>query len=453
MQGLFRKYLMMLSILCLLSGLNARPVSPLLDSLLDLYFETENSNRSHALELAHLSLREAIRTNDIHNEAVAWECIGVQQYRRGKYNDAKHAFLKAQEIYRKENAIRGLASICNNIGLLEQDLGNYSRAVSCYTTALVFDQEIKDTTGMAYTLNNLGTVCMHRGEIEQANVYFCKAMDMARLTNDSEGLGNTLNNLGLMYQDAGDLYPARKYFGQALQIALNNRDDYAASIACINLGLLMIQKHKTDSAAFYLGKANELIGNLMDIDIEMEYLMAQALLRQISGNPAEANFLLLRAQKLNNEVENPKKSALIFMLTGKNLLLTGQPQKALDYYNLSMRISKQTGIRPEEISAYKEMAIAFSAMGEYDSAGFYILKHAKELNGMYNQNSAGNEETATNGQLQAKPVSMAAPDADYSTIRIVLKILTLLTLMMAGLVFLPRLLKPLFSKNPPSENL
>jgi len=442
-----RKYLLLIVIQTLLFGVRAQNTSPVLDSLLDLYFETENSNRSHAMDLAKLALQEAIKTKDTHNEAVAWECLGVQQYRRGNYTASKEAFLKAQEIYRKENAIRGLASIYNNIGLLEQDLGNFHRAVSCYTTALVFDQEIRDTAGIAYTLNNLGTVFMHKGEIDQATDYFRRARQMAILAKDSEGLGNTLNNMGLMHQDAGDILPAGKYFGQALKIGLDNQDYYAASIAYINLGLLMIQKRQTDSAEHYLDKANELIGILLDVDIEMEYLMALALLRQTRGNPADANILLLQAQKLNNEVENPKKSAIIFMLMGKNLLLMGQPRKAIDYYRLSLDISMRAGIRPEEISTYKEIAIALSAMASYDSAGYYILKHASALNNMYGQTSISNDDPVQSGQLPSTTELPASEERDFSVFRLALKILAMLTLMMAGLVFLPRLLNPAFSRN------
>lgn len=346
------------------------------DSLLDAYFSIVNTDRARAMQVAEKALEAARAARERHNEAVALECLGVQQYHWGNYEEAGKNYRAAEELYRKERSYKGLASIYNNLGLLEQDLGNYSRALAYFSFALVNDEASGDTIGRALTINNIGTVYLYKGSYNQARAYFRKSLEIGLQKQDPEVIGNALNNLGLVHLETGVYDSALVFFTEALRLASSHDDLYGLAIARINRGLAFSGLHLFDSASSCFGKAITVIESLADPDLEMEYLIHYSQYALQVKDYSGALQSLLTAQKINNRLEQKKKSAEIFRMMGTVLARSQQPEPALAYLHLARGIAFSSGLLPELSAIYGELSLTHGLNGNYDSAHYYQEKYA-----------------------------------------------------------------------------
>ncbi|MGC8864840.1 MAG: tetratricopeptide repeat protein [Bacteroidales bacterium] len=346
------------------------------DSLLDAYFSIVNKDRVAAMQLAEKALESACKTRDRHNEAVALECLGVQHYYRGNYEEARKKLKAAEDLYRQENSARGLASLYNNLGLLEQDLGNYSRALAYFSFALVNDKALDETVGRALTINNMGTVYLYKGAYAEARDCFRQSLEAGKQAENHEVIGNALNNLGLVHLETSVYDSALLFFSEALNVASSHDDLYGLAIAQINRGLAFSGLHLFDSASICFGRAIAAIESLQDPDLEMEYLIHYSeYALQIKNYPGALQSLLA-AQKINNRLEQKKKSAEIFRMMGTILARTQQAEPAMAYLHMARGIALSCGLLPELATTFGELSLAHGLNGNYDSARFYQDKYA-----------------------------------------------------------------------------
>ena len=347
------------------------------DSLLDAYFSVAGSDRPKAMHLALQALESARNANDRRNEAVALECIGVQHYYRGNYQEAIKFLNEAEHIYRSERSHRGLASVYNNKGLIEQDLGNYPRAIACFSFALINDDATGDSTGRALTLSNLGTVYLYKGQYSRAKQYFENALRIGRQIGDAEVKGNALNNLGLVYLDALRFDSALILFREARHLADAENDLYGHAIARVNEAMALAGLQHTDSAARYLDEIIPTLESLNDPDLEIEYLIHSSELAIQLKDYNLALQKLLSAQKINSRLEQKKKSAEIFRRMGSALVRKENASTALAYLHLSRAIALAHGLMPELAATYGELSLAHGINKDYDSARYYMEKFSE----------------------------------------------------------------------------
>ncbi|HAW57799.1 MAG TPA: hypothetical protein DCX03_02090 [Bacteroidales bacterium] len=411
----------------------------LIDSLLDVYFEVSNSDRELALKLAERAQKLARENADKHNEAVALECLGVQYYYRGDYQKARNLLQQSLDIYHKENSSRGLASVFTNLGLVEQDLGNLSQAQFYYTTALVYDRNSQDTVGMAFTINNLGTLYLGMGNFQLARDYFQKSLAIGKSIHHPEVIANSINNLGLLHLESSNADSAIPYFRKALYIAEHEGYDYAQAIANINLCLCMIEKARADSAEKYLSKASQTAEYLQDKELLIECSLAKAKLLVLQGKPELANRVLFSAQKLNNQTERKKTSAQLYTLIGKNLLMMKQVEKARNYFMQSFHIAREIGALPEMMDAYKNLAMYYSTVAQYDSSDYYIKLYTNQSNHLAINMAASDTLpalfTSSNSGTPTHPTNKNSP---LSPLKLVITLIIALTLFWTGIIYIPR---------------
>lgn len=349
----------------------------MVDSLLDAYFDAVGRDQHMAMRLAIKALETARAIRDRHNEAVALECLGVQHYYRGNYGDAQNYLHEAENLYRKNGSHKGLASVYNNLGLIEQDLGNYSRAIACFSFALINDETEGNQRGKAITLNNLGTVYLYKGEYARANDYFRQSLKLGKKLADNEAKANALNNIGLFFLESQRFDSALYYFRKARQLADNDFDFYGASIVRINQALAYAGLNHFDSADLCFDQALPTIESLGDPDLEMEYLIHYSELALVKKDYNDALHKLLAAQKINNRLEQKKKSAEIFRRMGSVLMRNQDAEHAIAYFHLAKNIAITVGLMPELVANYGELSLAHGINLNYDSARYFMEKFAE----------------------------------------------------------------------------
>ncbi len=315
------------------------------------------------------------------------------------------------------------------MGLIEQDLGNYPRAISYFSYAMVNDEAAHDMSSKSLTLGNLGTVYLYKGQYSRAKNYFHQALLMGQKTGNSEAIGNALNNLGLVHLDVHRFDSALIFFRKAKALSRAQNDNYGLAIACINSALALAGMSHTDSAAYYFNEALPIIESLGDPDLEIEYLIHASDLDLQMKDYSMALQKLLSAQKINNRLEQKKKSAEIFRRMGIALARYQNPLHALEYLRLSQRIAMTHGLMPELAATYEELSLAFGQNNDYDSAKFYMEKFAELKAYMFGPAA----DTLTNINM-ASQKNMQRP----RTFAIFLKIGLSLTLFWILMLVIPR---------------
>ena len=339
-----------------------------IDSLLDLHFEVRNKDRVKALAVANMALEYSRAASDMHNMAVSLECIAYCHYTNGDFERAKSYYIQALAVYSENAEKTGIASVYNNIGLIEQDQGSFGKALLHFKKALKVDATAVYSAGDSYTLNNIGTVYLYKGHHQKALSYFELAMEIAVKENDTEGRINYYNNIGLVYQSVQELRKAEISFNNALRLAQNNNDQFSAAIALINIGNIFRDKKDFSKAQKTFNQALEIIDQLDDSDLLTECYMAMADAHQINHNYKESNKIILKAKKSNELTGNQRKAGFLLFMTGKNLFYDGYFSPSLDYFRQGLHISKNLGLMPLSAEIYQQMAIALAAITEYDSA-------------------------------------------------------------------------------------
>src|SRR5690606_237342 len=104
--------------------------------------------------------------------ASAYNNIGASNRSLGNYEEALIAYLKALDIYEKENAVIEQATVTNNIGMVYSYLGMNSNAIENHLKAITIFEKENDQKGMSEGYNNIAILYANDGQLDKALSYF-----------------------------------------------------------------------------------------------------------------------------------------------------------------------------------------------------------------------------------------------------------------------------------------
>ncbi|KAB2592721.1 ATP-binding protein [Streptomyces arboris] len=195
-----------------------------------------------------LALNGCQALQDVSNEPVAWNNMGIALRELRRFDDALDAHETALGLYRQSGDIRGKANALNNLGNALQELRRFDEARRALETALDLYRESGDAHGEASALNNLGGSLQALGRFDDALGAHEKALDLHRQLGDAQGEAKASNNLGVALQ-------LLRRFDDALcahQLDLDHcqkvGDSYGEASAWGNLGLVLQELGRFDDA-------------------------------------------------------------------------------------------------------------------------------------------------------------------------------------------------------------
>lgn len=149
-----------------------------------IYFRTEK------MEDAKNSYREMIRFIDGSEDSILFsgmkdfymmanQNLGSVYLQVFDYDQAEIYYLKAMSSLNPDDK-KGMASIMNNLGIIEKDRGHFERSLDYLSRALQIRRETGSLEGTIQSLNNLGNLFMMMGMLNQALDTLIKSRQMAK---------------------------------------------------------------------------------------------------------------------------------------------------------------------------------------------------------------------------------------------------------------------------------
>lgn len=189
-------------------------------------------------------------------------CIGRAHERRGEFDAAIDAYLRARDHLRSQPATLaalrtadGLATVYVRLGRVDEALaiGRDALTVIAVSTALTAAERDQ---AEAWLRNTLGMACLHGNRYDEARANLTRSLELKRALHDRLGEATVLNNLGVVHYHAGDDEAALARYAESLAIKVAIADHYGRAIALTNLALIETHLARHAEAAAHLDEAD-----------------------------------------------------------------------------------------------------------------------------------------------------------------------------------------------------
>lgn len=147
---------------------------------------------------------------------ITYNNLGSTYLQEEDYDHAEIYYLKAMSYLDKDDKVR-LASILNNLGIIEKDRGNYEQSLDYLNRSIQLRRDLKFLEGEVQTLNNLGDLLWKMGKTRQALDTLQKVSQMADQNQLLQSYTIALDKLSGIYFELKDYRQAYLYHKQYKQ--------------------------------------------------------------------------------------------------------------------------------------------------------------------------------------------------------------------------------------------
>mmetsp|Transcript_34377 Transcript_34377/g.73210 ORF Transcript_34377/g.73210 Transcript_34377/m.73210 type:complete len:405 (-) Transcript_34377:33-1247(-) len=244
--------------------------------------ESKKTCNDHRQQLADLKLLadSASRSGNIYQAMQAYHKMGVIYDNQGQYQEAVQKYKQFLALCISSKNSQGEALAYNCLGIDEFKLGQFDESIQYFNKQL----ELADSTGRLIAHTNLGIVFQAMGLAEHAAIHHQHAIEYANRMGAKDAQCFTVGNLGVASAAQGDLQTSRI----CLQYHLN-----AASKQKLP-GKFASQTFKkvSNNALHRLGQVNTTDGRLDEAASHFEQAMAVARGQHCQSNEEQAGAML-----------------------------------------------------------------------------------------------------------------------------------------------------------------
>lgn len=191
-------------------------------TILDAYMDADQGRRAKAKEKYIRALEIFTKENYLNGIANAHSGIGIQEVKSGNFTVATKHFLKALQIFESTGNRDGVVNIYQKLGAVNETSNNLTKALEYYFLAIkeITKSPVKGTNE-AWIFNNIGIVYGKMEKLDTALYYFQIALDSCKTPAFTNLRLLTLNNLGILHGKMGEDAKALAYFDEAISITVN----------------------------------------------------------------------------------------------------------------------------------------------------------------------------------------------------------------------------------------
>ncbi len=189
-------------------------------------------------------------------------CIGRAYERRGEFDAAIAAYLRARDHLRSHPATLAALRTADGLATVYVRLGRVSEALSLgkdALTVLAVSNALTDGERLqaeAWLRNTVGMAHLHGDAYALALDNLTRSLALKRQLGDRLGEATVLNNLGVVHYHAGDDEAALARYSDSLLIKEAIADHYGRAIALTNLALIETHLGRHAAAAVRLAEAD-----------------------------------------------------------------------------------------------------------------------------------------------------------------------------------------------------
>ncbi|MEH2263297.1 CHAT domain-containing protein [Nostoc sp.] len=311
---------------------------------------------------------QAQTTQELNEEALRLNRLGVQQLNNGQFQEALKTFEQVLVIVKKIGDTAGESANLNNIGEVYRNLEQYAKALEFFEQALAIAKQIGDTAGEGRTLNNIGAVYDNLGKYAKALESYQQALAILKQIGDTTVESTTLNNLGKVYQILGQYDKALESYQQALAILKQIGDTAGEGRTLNNLGELYHNLGKYAKALESYQQALAIRKQIGDTAGEGRTLYNLGRVYHNLGKYAKALEFFEQALGIFKQIGNAEGESGTLNNIGLVYTYLGQYSKSLEFYQQALGIFKQIAHKKGEGITLNNIGIAYYNLGDYSRA-------------------------------------------------------------------------------------
>ncbi|MFX1320872.1 MAG: tetratricopeptide repeat protein [Promethearchaeota archaeon] len=290
-------------------------------------------------------------------------------------------------------------AICHNeIGIIQEDSGYFDQAIYHFNRALEILKEVNDFQKLIKVLNNLGNIYLLIKDLENSHKYYQEALNLSEqedlITEEIKSASNLVEVL-FMLKDGGRI---KKILSRNSEFFKEREDIYGMIQTHIKYGKLYYNLEGDYDRAFQsLNDALELINRIKDngsvfikAKLEWECFLYLGKLHLLWENTLEAESLLLKSLEAIRifEISEDIKEGIVLENLANLYEFKEEYLKSIEYYNYSIEIYEKYGDKSkiaELKTAIAQLYLDFldnnsEAIKHFESALeiFEALKYFKE---------------------------------------------------------------------------
>lgn len=250
----------------------------------------------------------------------------------GKNTDAIELLKEVLPIYLKKDDKYRLATIRNNLGVLNRKIGKYDISIEYIIEALNVYELIPDSLGIAQCLNNLGVTYQYTGEYKTSIEYFEKSKQIKILLKDTIGIANCNINIGIAFMNIKEYDKSPDYFREALALYQSKNSLKGIAQSYQNLGVAYENLENPEKSMQYYLSALDIykrMGSQENLAVSYNNI-GEAYLGKKQYKKAEE--YLLNSLSISKEIKYTELSLHTTRVLKDLHAQSGDYKKAFDYF-------------------------------------------------------------------------------------------------------------------------
>ncbi|MBI3169273.1 MAG: tetratricopeptide repeat protein [Chloroflexi bacterium] len=235
-------------------------------------------------------------------KAGIYSLTGSLAWGLGNYREGGDWHGKAYSIHEALADEAGMAEALNNWAVNLGMLGENQTALEKHERGLALYRKIGDRWGEAKQLNNLGNLLHVMGREDVAVATFEQALAIARELKDAFFTSSLLCNIAHLRVHAGDYAAAISLLNDGAESTNKAETPYLRAWSLVILTLAYLKQDQVEVAIHTLQEGIELLPNLTDMSLKVEYLKTSVYALAYSGYPMDAVQLFSTVTKICEEL-------------------------------------------------------------------------------------------------------------------------------------------------------
>ncbi len=207
-------------------------------TLAELQYDQNFSNSEELVDEVLLLIGSKKDSVSLQQLAKAYVVKGVVKRREAHYPESLEYYLKAKEIYERQNDTGHISDVFHNLGMVYRYQKNHDKAIAFYKKSIAIKETIGDTHGIAAGYNMMGVSYRQDKQLDAALVCYDKAKELFMSINSVDDVQRVNNNLGALFREKGDYKEALRLGRENVAYAKRLNKEFSLCTAYYNLSTL-----------------------------------------------------------------------------------------------------------------------------------------------------------------------------------------------------------------------
>ncbi len=421
----------------------------------------KEKNQQKALDFLQQAVTLCKENKDYRNLQNAYLLIGFA-YKNNDLEKSKEAFQKSINIFTLGNDTLVASRAYNGLAQVEMISGNLYNALKYLKKTIELKKAAGDIKGEGIAYNTLGNTYFQLGENDKAIKSYETALTLFQKINFLPGIATVYNAIGVVYDNLANydnienFKEAESFYRKAIEVFKQLNDSIEIARTSLNIGIIHTQllnnailkekdrqkvEEEYKSALKYLNQAYEIFDRKNDKASLVKALINLAALNIEKGNYQESINLLNKAFEHLKDLDYPAYSTgnVYYYLANANLL-AGNHNKALEYINKSIDISKKANIKKNLAESYRLLSIINDSARNYKAALEALRDYLKLKDEIWNEQTNkliqqfGIKEKEK--ELEIKEVRIKQQEAENRAQKLMIYALLIFALLVLVVIFL-----------------